>query len=93
MCMILCLCINIRILCYTLDTCSTGQMRLVGGNTSHEGRLEICLKDWGSWGTICNNQWSLTHTKVACRYFGFGEEGEMHHIVLSIVIECVHYVT
>ena len=46
-------------------------MRLAGGETEAEGRLEIC----GSkrWGTVCDNQWTVNHTAVVCRHLGFSD--------------------
>ncbi len=39
------------------EECSTNRaMRLVGGSTVSEGRLEICHN--GQWGTICNQGWT-----------------------------------
>ena len=55
----------------TLDRCRTGDIRLVGGQTEMEGRVEMCINY--IWGTVCDNQWSPAHTKVVCRYMGFSE--------------------
>ena len=46
-------------------------IRLVGGTSHSNGRLEI---QWnGQWGTICNygNRWDHKETAVACRQLGF----------------------
>ena len=56
----------------SVDGCSYGEMRLVGGRNEAEGRVEICHYDM--WGTICGNEWSDRHTAVVCRYLGFSDD-------------------
>ena len=46
-------------------------MRLVGGETEAEGRVEICRSK--RWGTVCGNYWTEMHTAVVCRWFGFSD--------------------
>ncbi len=48
-------CISIIYTIRAVD-CTDGAMRLVGGSTVSEGRLEICHN--GQWGTICNQGWT-----------------------------------
>ena len=52
---------------------SSGDLRLVrNGFTSTSytrGRLEVYYS--GQWGTVCNDFWSSTNTRVACRQLGF----------------------
>ena len=54
--------------------CTTGQLRLVGGNIVNEGRVEICLGN--VWGTVCDNGWSTVDAAVVCGQLGYSREGE-----------------
>ena len=44
-------------------------VRLRGGQTEREGRLEIFHND--QWGTICDDSWDSLDATVACRSLGF----------------------
>ena len=48
------------------------QIRLVGGNSSNEGRLEILHDD--VWSTVCSDFWSTHEAKVACLQLGLLHE-------------------
>ena len=50
--------------------CIHGNVHLAGGETSYEGRVEICLS--GSWVSVCNiwypyNHWNVNESTVVCR--------------------------
>jgi len=44
-------------------------VRLVGGNSSHDGRLEVLHN--GVWGTVCDDEFTEAEAYVACRSLGF----------------------
>ena len=48
-------------------------MRLVGGTSNAEGRVEICLR--GNWGTVCDRMWNSSEARVVCRQLGFDFSG------------------
>ena len=61
--------------------CTDGAIRLVGGITEREGRVEICLQN--QWGTVCDNGWGGSDSRVVCRQLGFDAIGLLFNIVLN----------
>ena len=49
--------------------CENGDVRLQGGATIDEGRVEVCNND--DWFTVCDTTFSLLDASVVCRQLGF----------------------
>ena len=53
--------------------CREGNVRLIGGSSTQEGRVEFCLN--GVWGTVCDNGFDRVDASIVCRQLGFSSAG------------------
>ncbi len=72
------MCVFFRNYCVlTVDNatnCTYGELRLVGGVSDLEGRLEVCAG--GRWGTVCDDEFDRTDAGVVCRQLGYYPESK-----------------
>ena len=71
---------------YIGETCTTGEVQLVGGAGDNEGRVEVCLG--GIWGTVSDNTWNYNDVVVLCQQLGFSFIGweRLRHLVIALSI-------
>ena len=53
-----------------------GAIRLGGGRTRREGRIELCWNN--EWGTICDDDWGRNEANVVCRQLGYLDMGKLY---------------
>ena len=64
-------------------------MRLVGGSSSREGRLEVLHNN--VWGTVCDDGFTVAAVKVVCYSLGFGYALRSYVISRGALILCTRY--
>ena len=67
-----------------ISNCVNGFVRLVGGNDTNEGRVEICSN--GVWGTIYSGGWDIHDATVACRQLGLYQPYSSMYCVLQLIM-------
>ena len=70
-----------------LSGCSDGDVRLINGTTSYEGRVEICYN--GIWGSICDSSWDDWDAAVVCLQMGF-QGTSMYAWLYHVAYTCTH---
>ena len=67
--------------------CTEGEIRLTGGASYNEGRVETCLN--GEWGTICDQMWNTTEAGVVCRQLQFASHSNGYKHVSSFINQLI----
>ena len=72
--------------------CEDGDVRLVGGSTQYEGRVEVCINQ--VWGTVCSSKyysrwsynyyWRTPDSNVVCRQLGHMKLGNTCVIIVLL---------
>ena len=67
------------------DPCSSGDIRLWGGQTEYEGNIEICT-DHGVWSAVCDRYWDNIDATVACRQLNYTSFSKGNKVMCSNAI-------
>ena len=68
---------DILLLVYTGPECNDTDVRLTGGSSSNEGRVEYCSE--GVWGIVCDDFVDRNYALVICRQLGLPTESKQEN--------------
>lgn len=68
-----------------VGNCTSGEVRLVGGTSESEGRVEFCQS--GTWGTVCDDAWGVDDATVVCRQLGYADVSKFHQFNRNVYFE------
>ncbi|CAG2188224.1 unnamed protein product [Mytilus edulis] len=63
---------DVGVICYGSHEFFQGDLRLVGGNSPRDGRLEVYYNY--QWGTVCNDLFDAVDARVACRQLRYSTD-------------------
>ena len=74
-------CRELIVKCHKVSNCTEGDIRLVDGNSTMEGRVEVCIQ--GVWGFITKSRSYRNRNiaRVACRQLGYPWECELQCVL------------
>jgi len=69
--------LEIYFFCVVTKAVDHGTLRLVGGSSYKQGRVEVYISSGSlrGWGTVCDDGWDNIDAGVVCRQLGFGSFG------------------
>ena len=67
-----------------IAACTQGDIRLVAGALSNEGRVEICNQN--QWGSVCDMGWGIPDARVACYHAGYSGDASSEAITIICCI-------
>ena len=59
--------------------CTQGDIRLVAGALSNEGRVEVCNQN--QWGSVCSIGWGVPDARVACYHAGYSGDTSSESVI------------
>ena len=75
----------------SVGLCYDGQLRLVGGTLTNEGRLEVCFNE--TWGTVCDDLFTGVDANVACGQLGYSRFSMLKLPSQPILCKCMQYMS
>ena len=70
--------------CLYTGSCTSGDVRLVGGSNSTSGRVEVCANN--RWGTVCDDYWDNNNAKVVCRMLHYPSFGKYIYFIYYVIV-------
>ena len=72
-----------------VDSCSEGEVQLVGPSSAFAGRVELCIGFM--WTTVCDDFWDNRDASVLCRQLGYSPYGMLLVNIAHRSIESSRY--
>ena len=71
-------------------SCTHGEVRLVNGATTNQGRVEVCVGQ--TWGTVCDHGFYSSGARVVCRQLGYDvDKPGTCKLLSSIMMNQIHF--
>ena len=65
--------------------CNEGNVRLVNGTLTREGRLEVCVR--GVWGRVCAYNFRKSAAYIACKLSGFHNVRGIYIYIYMLILQ------